>query len=347
MSDGVAPRELGWKGIILALAAFLLVPLLPQLRAVVPVENTLLLVVPAVSACMVVGWWSGGRLSLSLAWLGLAVWVMLQPGRQGSSAYHDISRGWGILVAASFGWMCFIGRGRRGFVFHRALSATGLAMLLALVVVMAARVPLGRVQAVFADQFAFRNTQSALALQRLVGLAPSLSQWTESSVIRLQEASALATILFPALLALEALTACALAWGLYHRLSRVRLGPAMAPLREFRFSNQLLLGLIVALTIAFLPSFGSFKTVGWNLLLFFAMLYTLRGLGVALSRLKRAPQWIAAGAIVTATLFLPVTVLALFTLGVAAAASFALGVNDTWFDLRGSDGGGQSQAAPM
>ena len=54
---------------------------------------------------------------------------------------------------------------------------------------------------------------------------------------------------FPALLALESLAALALAWATYHRLSRARLGAPLRPLREFRFNDQLVWGLIVGLTI--------------------------------------------------------------------------------------------------
>ena len=78
MADGLAPapRERGWARLAFALAAFLLVPLFPAVRAVLPVEHTLILLVPTVAVCFLLGWWAGGRLSLALVWLAFAAWVL-------------------------------------------------------------------------------------------------------------------------------------------------------------------------------------------------------------------------------------------------------------------------------
>src|SRR6185503_17639405 len=81
-------------------------------------------------------------------------------------------------------------------------------------------------------------------------------------------------------LALESILALAIAWSMYHRLSRARLGPPLGPLRDFRFNDQLVWGLIVGLTIVFLPTLTSVRAVGNNLLVFFGALYAVRGLGV-------------------------------------------------------------------
>jgi hypothetical protein len=48
-------------------------------RAVVPIEQTMLLVALALAACMLVGWWAGARILLPVVWLGLAGWVLTQP----------------------------------------------------------------------------------------------------------------------------------------------------------------------------------------------------------------------------------------------------------------------------
>ena len=66
-----AVRERGWVPTVAALAACLAVaaaPLWPSaaglaaalVRTVVPIEQTLLLVVPAMAGCAIVGWWAGG-----------------------------------------------------------------------------------------------------------------------------------------------------------------------------------------------------------------------------------------------------------------------------------------------
>ena len=62
----LAPSERGWGKLLLALAAFLFLPLMPPFRALLPVEETLVLLLPALAACCVVGWWAGGRFALAV-----------------------------------------------------------------------------------------------------------------------------------------------------------------------------------------------------------------------------------------------------------------------------------------
>ena len=78
-APAVAPREQGWRRIILALLAFVLLPLVPLLRVAVPIEQSLLLIVPALATCALIGWWAGGRLFLAITWTALAVWMIVNP----------------------------------------------------------------------------------------------------------------------------------------------------------------------------------------------------------------------------------------------------------------------------
>ena len=55
---------------MVALTAFFLLPMLPQVRALLPVDQTMLLFVPALAACALVGWWAGGRAFMAIAWVG-------------------------------------------------------------------------------------------------------------------------------------------------------------------------------------------------------------------------------------------------------------------------------------
>src|SRR5947209_20419636 len=75
---GGAGGERGWRKLVLALLAFVIVPTVPQLRAFLPVEQTVYLLVPALAACFLVGWWAGGRATLAIAWVGLAAWMVWQ-----------------------------------------------------------------------------------------------------------------------------------------------------------------------------------------------------------------------------------------------------------------------------
>ena len=125
-----APRERGWIRMTLALAAFLLLPHVPELSAFVPVIDTLVLLTPVLAACFVVGWWAGGPLSLAILWTGMAAWLLsLAPPTGAGAAYYDLARAWGLVVAGAFGRVCIIGR-QRSFL-ERALSAIVVAALLA------------------------------------------------------------------------------------------------------------------------------------------------------------------------------------------------------------------------
>ena len=120
----------------------------------------------------------------------------------------------------------------------------------------------------------------------------------------------------------------------HHRLSRARLGPPLRPLREFRFNDQLVWGLIVGLTIILLPTLKSLHGAGKNLLVFFGALYAVRGFGVL-------TWFMAPGSLgVTLTvsfvlLFAPILgAFAALALLMLAVAALALGLGDTWADWR-------------
>src|SRR3954469_10433705 len=108
----------GWKKLILALFAFFVVPAI--LQAFVPIDETMLLFVPALAACALVGWWAGGRGPLPLAWVGLAGFVAWQAPKS-PDAFYNLARGWSLVLAGSFGLVCLFGA-RRPF-FPRALIA--------------------------------------------------------------------------------------------------------------------------------------------------------------------------------------------------------------------------------
>src|SRR3954463_2523195 len=125
-----APSERGWGKLFLAFAAFLLVPMIPQVRAILPVEQTMLLFVPALAACALVGWWAGGRAFLAIAWVAIAVLMTVRTVTP-PDPFYNLVRGWSLLLAGSFGLVCLFG-GRRP-LFTRALAALGITVALALV----------------------------------------------------------------------------------------------------------------------------------------------------------------------------------------------------------------------
>ena len=140
---------------------------------------------------------------------------------------------------------------------------------------------------------------------------------------QLQALPAVAGMLFPAMLALESLAALALAWAVYHRVGRARLGPPLGTLREFRFNDQLVWGLIAGLAMVLVPGLTAGRGLGANLLMFFGAVYALRGMGVAL--------WFLAPGRIVMALLIGFAVLFWHVIGVLA---LGLGLGDTWADWR-------------
>jgi len=343
MSDIAAPaepsvqpaaRERGWWRVLLATAALLMVPMVPMLRIMLPVDQTVVLVAPALGACALVGWWAGGRLPLAIVWTGLAGWVLWQ-FTAGAGTIGLLTCGWAVVLATVFGATTLLqGEGERAVrpFFARALAAIGIA--LALVTILAFAVPDGLHSVLDAIRVeASHRAESALNLWRqttgtkewtdLAAQHPEASTMAKQVEAQLQATPGYALLLFPAMLALESLAALALAWAVYHRLGRARLGPPLAALREFRFNDQLVWGLVLGMALVLIPWFAPLSAAGANLLVFFGTIYALRGVGVGLWFLAPG-RWVMA-------LLIGFSLFFWYVLGVMA---LGLGLGDTWLDWR-------------
>ena len=317
-------RKLGW-----GLVAFILVAILPPFNAVVPIEQSLLLLIPVVAACAVAGWRLGARAALALLWLALAVWVLLQPAGEAGTPYDQMARGWAILLAASFGIVNLWSTATP--FFTRALAAVALATGVGFVIALSSPSGIPRFERAASDEYARRTnwwierlnekTRSPDA-RDFYDRFPMLDNYDAQTEEVYRDISQNTAPLVPGLIALESLAALALGWSIYHRLSRVPLGPKLSPLVDFRFNDQLIWGLAVGLTLCLLPAFGEGRTAGFNLLIFFGGLYLIRGLAVL--------SWIARGryAFMFVLSLFPVTLLLL------GGIALALGLGDTWLDLR-------------
>ena len=337
----VEPRR-GWKKLILALIALFFVPAF-ALRAMLPIDETMLLFVPAMAACSLVGWWAGGRASAALLWVGLAV-AVAGPRDSSSDVFSTLVHGWTLLVAGAFGLTCLLG-GRRPF-FTKALLALVAAFAVALLMSLFGPVTLSRASQAVAAEFVRRNdealavlnttiSQNATQWREMTTKFPSLATFPADAAKNLSTLSAAGRLAFPALLSLESLAALALAWATYHRLSRRRLAAPLAPLREFRFSDQLVWGLIIGLVILLFPNLANLRGFGLNLVVFFGALYAVRGLAVLAWFMKPGALAVSfvVGFVMLLAPFLSVfAVLGFLMLGVTA---LGLGVGDTWADWRG------------
>jgi hypothetical protein len=272
-----------------------------------------------------------------LAWVALAGWVLVQPLPAQAPGYAAVARGWSLVVASAFGVVSIVAP-RRAF-FPRALSALGIAIAVGLAALLATGRDPARLSAVMTAEYgrrvdgslgAWRRHTADASWRTMAERAPELAERASASVDALRQLPPAVAPLVPALVALEALGALALAWALYHRLSRVRIGPPLGALRTFRFNDQLVWGLVVGATLALVPSLEALRPLGANLLLFFGALYALRGLGIL--RWWAPQRWgFLAG--LGVALLLPVLGVALLG-GTLALIAALLGLGDTWQDWR-------------
>lgn len=322
-------KSRSWRPLLWGLAAFLLLPMVPLGDVIFPIQQTLLLFVPALAVCSIIGWRSGSRAALALIWLGLAVWMLLQPAGQPGTAYSQMARAWAILLAASFGLVSLLSSATPFFV--RAMASVGIALGVALTIALSSPSGITRFQHAGGEEFMRRAAASLNQFQQkwdtqqwkdLTARAPLLQSADDWAAEIERELPKRTTPLIPALLALESLAALGLAWAVYHRLSTVKIGPAFGPLTEFRFNDQLIWALAVGLILSLLPAFTEGRNAGFNLLLFFGALYAVRGLGIL--------AWISKGR------YLFIILLSLIPQGIFLLGFIALavGLSDTWFDLR-------------
>ncbi len=359
-----APRERGWRWFVLSLLLMVAVTAAPQwtpalallggtVRLLFPIEQFALLVMVAIAACAVVGWWAGGRFSVALLWLAMAAWVLWQLPLPGSG-YGAFLRGWTLSLGASFGLVCLTTRSRP--FLGRALAATAIAGLMT-ATGLATRASAGgtfdgatrmlgveyqrrvkesletwrqRTDSPTWQAFASRIPSAAVRAERMAVTLSSLGDVGASGT-----AGSLATrgpllVLAPALLGLESLLALGLGWAAYHRLSRVRVGPPLGALWRLRFNDQLVWGLVVGATLMLLPTLVEWRAVGANLVCFFGTLFALRGAGVLTWWIPdRVAALLPLALVVLIPLLGPVVVLS-----VVLAVTFALGLGDTWRDFR-------------
>lgn len=325
-----APRERGWLRTILALLLALSIPLIAALRLIVPIEQTIVLIAPAMAVCALVGWLQGGRLWLAAVWVALAGWI-LATSLPAGGAFQFLSKGWATVLAASFGIASVVAP-RRPF-FTRALSATGMTFAVALTVIVAMRVPPATLAGHVSSELARRYSESEAEWTQRTTTAewkelsekyPDMVAMVNQGEAQLQAVTPVSAMLFPALLALESLAALGLAWSLYHRASRTRIGAPLRALSEFRFNDQMVWGAVVGVTVLVLPTLHDARGLGLNLVGFFGVLYALRGLGVL--------HWFLAPRGIVRVLFFIAIVLAW---PVVSVFSLGLGLGDTWIDWRG------------
>lgn len=300
------------RAIALAAAVVFLAPLSPIVLVCVPTGVVLLAARPR----------STGSLLLAA---GLLIVAFLGAGEPTPLWYAE--RAWGLLVAGAFVlWGVF--QPGRGLV-ARSAAAVGTAFgIVAAFGTLRPRL-LAEVDWWIAAQFD-RAALAAYQWFRVGGEAWTAVADAVRTVVEMQ------TVLYPALLGLG--TLCALGVASYVADRMAGSEGRLAPLREFRFSDQLVWLLVAGLVLFILP-IGQWATrVGENVMAFMGALYLLRGAAVLtwLGAAVATSGWSTALLLLAAVLFYPV----------ALGAALVMGLSDTWLDLRnrlGVDAGGDAE----
>lgn len=328
--EGSAPaRERGWLAPLAALLVLVMATTLSAPRIVVPVGDVLLVLAPVTAACAIAGWRAGGRLPLAVIWTVFAVWVLWStPGAPG--LYGDLMRGWAVLLALAFGVLVSL-QWREGFLPNALLALAAALVVGGAALLLAPGGPAGAAELV-TTEIGRRAAQATSEWTELTGTpewldlvrqSPGWGTYGETVQAQLIALPKLALRYFPALFALQSLALLALGWAVYHRVGRARLGPPLARLRDLRFHEAMAWGVVAGLALVALPLQGVGRDIGLNLLLFFGVLFALRGLGVLVWFLSPG-KLMTALLVLFAVLFWPVVV----------TVSAGLGLGDTWFDWR-------------
>jgi len=250
-------------------------------------------------------------LAFLAASIGIVVWVT---GAAGLGL--GLLRASGMALALAFGVLSLRGRGP-------VLARAGAALLVAVVAIAAwcgiRGVGWNEVERAFATMLveAYRSVPNLTT-------NPATRQELETLIRPVLEAVPRIARLMPGLLALQALAGIGLAALWQHRISRVPTGTPPLPFRRFRFNDHLVWGAIFTLASLLAPLPPVWRALAENLLVVWAGLYAIRGLAVFSALLARAPVILRIGAVALAVL------LNLVALGTC----MAIGLADTWLDIR-------------
>ncbi|MEX0935836.1 MAG: DUF2232 domain-containing protein [Gemmatimonadota bacterium] len=264
----------------------------------------------------------GGALALVASAIALVLVFLGEP----ASGLWYIERGWAIVLGGWFAALTLTWPGRPFLL--RGLVALG-GGVLSVVAVVTVFDGWERIEALVAQR-----VEAGLAATRQVMQGMGNGDIQAGLMETLATTGEIQGLLFPALLGLSSLAALGVAWWLHVRVNASE-GPALGPLKEFRFPDPLIWLFIAGITLVLVAGWSvGWGRVGVNLVAFMGALYVLRGAAVLLffaGGLSFAGGALAALAVLLLGPFL-------------AAAAMLVGVGDSWLDLRARtpDGGNGS-----
>lgn len=255
------------------------------------------------------------------ALLGTAILAFALAGDPTEGLWY-LERGWGIVLGGWFLAMTLVWP-REWFLQRGLVSVAGGAAWCGLMLGFGSGWE--RTEALVRE----RIDEGAASTLELLGAASGTTNGPGTAFAEtVRRTAEIQALLFPALLALASIAALGVAWWLHVRLATESRN-GLSPLRSFRFPDPMIWVLIGGLALVLLGGWTEgWGRVGANLAVFMGGLYVLRGAGVLLHRVGRVtlPGAVLVG---LAALLAPPLVL---------AGAMALGVGDSWFDLRARGG---------
>lgn len=293
------------RALWLALAVVLLAPVSPIVLVGLPL------------AVLLLAFHHRSYLTLGMAALLVALAFGGRPEHVEPLWYAE--RGWALLLGGSF-VVATLALSRRN-VMLRSIGALGAA---AAVVFCTALLRPSLVSELDWSMGGEIQRAAGLTIEMLHGLSGADPAMVQKLSGAMYDMVGIETKLYPAFLALGSLAALGVGWYVVTRLAGIR--EAIGPLREFRFSDQLVWVLIAGLVLFLLPIGELASRLGENAMVFMGGLYLVRGLAVLF--------WVGAAFITSAWSAALWGLAALLFYPIALGAALLVGLCDTWLDVR-------------
>lgn len=296
-------RGRGWLSVAaLALVVAVFAVVSPTLLIFVPLALLLVALPP--------------RRPLLVAVAGLIFWLVFGAPAEGDSLWY-LERGWALLLGAWFVLVIAVFPGWR--FLPRALAAVGAALVTTAVVVTLTHGGLAPLDELVSERVRAGAAQALAMWSNAAGFERVSEQMTKAFAV----ATELQVKLYPALLALASVAALGVCWWAFGRVASDDVRP-LAPLREFRFRDELVWLFVAGLLLLVLPANELAHRAGENLFTFMAVLYALRGAAVlVVIGGVPGPLGLVLGGL-----------LIVFLYPIVMAATFVVGLSDTWLDIR-------------
>jgi hypothetical protein len=261
---------------------------------------------------------------LGLLLLGLTAWSMTGA----TDGFSKFEASWVCLLSGGVAIALGIrGRDLGGRLIAVGLIAVGTAAVAGVLLIALTSFSWGELFWHASRRFSMIGRITLSMLTRTLAESQRGPEILQAMELKLDQTVLLVTRMLPALILLQSMMALGFAWTLYRRIVRHPEGEPLPRLREFRFSDHLIWGVVFALVALVVPGTQAMHTLGANFATFFGGLYVVRGLGIV------AAMAAAAGVGGPFVAILATVVLVLLSPWILFGP-LALGVMDTWVDWR-------------